>query len=147
MTDRLQRFLDAYQNLPETGLDVLDAVYDPAVVFIDPFHQVNGLPALKRYLAATYSNAREVRFVFDTPLAEEGAACVPWVLHFRHPRLRGGAGIEVPGISHLRWRENSAVAGRVCWHRDYYDAGALLYEHVPVLGAAVRWFKRRLQAG
>ena len=28
--------------------------------------------------------------------------------------------------------------------RDYFDAGNLLYEHLPVLGAAIRWLKRRL---
>ena len=28
--------------------------------------------------------------------------------------------------------------------RDYFDAGALLYQHVPLLGAAIRWLQRRL---
>ena len=27
---------------------------------------------------------------------------------------------------------------------DYFDAGALLYEHVPVLGRIVSWLKRRM---
>ncbi|QHF41154.1 transcriptional regulator [Pseudomonas sp. S34] len=29
-------------------------------------------------------------------------------------------------------------------HRDYFDAGALLYEHLPVLSRAIAWLKRRL---
>jgi hypothetical protein len=29
-------------------------------------------------------------------------------------------------------------------HRDYFDAGALLYEHLPVLGTLIGWLKRRL---
>jgi hypothetical protein len=29
-------------------------------------------------------------------------------------------------------------------HRDYFDAGALLYEHLPVLGRVIAWLKRRM---
>ncbi|PPK38927.1 transcriptional regulator [Pseudomonas laurylsulfatiphila] len=31
-----------------------------------------------------------------------------------------------------------------CRHRDYLDAGALLYKCLPVLGRAMAWLKRRL---
>ena len=34
--------------------------------------------------------------------------------------------------------------GKVERHRDYFDAGALLYQHVPLLGSAIRWLQRRL---
>ena len=40
--------------------------------------------------------------------------------------------------AHLPWRE------RVYRHRDYFDAGALLYEHLPLLGSVIAWLKRRL---
>lgn len=30
--------------------------------------------------------------------------------------------------------------------RDYYDAGEMLYEHLPLLGWAVRGVKRRVRA-
>ena len=29
-------------------------------------------------------------------------------------------------------------------HRDDFDAGALHYEHLPVLGREIAWLKRRL---
>jgi hypothetical protein len=29
-------------------------------------------------------------------------------------------------------------------HRDYFDAGALLYQHVPVVGSMIRWLHRRI---
>jgi hypothetical protein len=29
-------------------------------------------------------------------------------------------------------------------HHDYFDAGALLYEHVPILGGVIGWLKGRL---
>ena len=33
---------------------------------------------------------------------------------------------------------------RVHFHQDYFDAGALLYEHLPLMGGAIRWLKGRL---
>ena len=59
-------------------------------------------------------------------------------MHTSHPRLAGGQLIEVEGCSFLLWRD------RVYRHRDYFDAGALLYEHLPVLGRVIAWLKRRM---
>lgn len=61
-------------------------------------------------------------------------------MSYRHPRLNGGELISLEGCSLLRWNG----AGKVVRHRDYFDAGALLYQHVPLLGAAIRWLQRRL---
>ncbi|HCW90926.1 MAG TPA: transcriptional regulator, partial [Marinobacter sp.] len=30
---------------------------------------------------------------------------------------------------------------RIGYHRDYFDAGQLLYENVPVLGRMIRWIR------
>jgi hypothetical protein len=35
-------------------------------------------------------------------------------------------------------------AGKVRYHRDYFDLGAMLYEHLPLLGSLVKTIKRRL---
>jgi hypothetical protein len=35
---------------------------------------------------------------------------------------------------------------KVLYQRDYYDAGEMLYEHLPVLGWAVRGVKKRVRA-
>ena len=60
------------------------------------------------------------------------------ILGYRHPRLARGAPIRVEGCSYLQWRD------KVHLHRDYFDAGALLYEHLPLLGGTIGWLKRRL---
>jgi hypothetical protein len=33
---------------------------------------------------------------------------------------------------------------KICYHRDYYDLGALLYERIPILGSLIRSIKARL---
>ena len=67
-----------------------------------------------------------------------GEGYLRWVMSYRHPRLAGGKVIRVSGCSHLLWRD------KVYRHRDYFDAGALLYEHLPVLGRVIAWLKRRM---
>ena len=94
---------------------------------------------MRRYFADLYSNVSELNFDFhgfDT--VAEGEGYLRWTMRFRHPRLAGGQVIEVPGCSHLLWHD------KVYRHRDYFDAGALLYEHVPLLGRVIRWLKRRM---
>jgi len=59
---------------------------------------------------------------------------------YEHPRLKGGKPISLEGCSLLRWN----LDGKVERHRDYFDAGALLYQHVPLMGGAIRWLRRRL---
>ena len=53
-----------------------------------------------------------------------------------HPQLASGAEIEVTGISHIRYDD------LIFYHRDYYDLGEMLYEHIPAYG----WITRKLKA-
>lgn len=69
---------------------------------------------------------------------QDGSGYLRWTLHYRHPRLSRGQRIDVAGCSHLLWHE------KVYQHRDYFDAGALLYEHLPLMGPAIGWLKGRL---
>jgi hypothetical protein len=60
-------------------------------------------------------------------------------MSYRHPRLAGGQCDSSQRLLALCcWRD------KVYRHRDYFDAGALLYEHLPVLGRVIAWLKRRM---
>ena len=54
------------------------------------------------------------------------------------PAPKRGELIRVEGCTHLLWNT------KVYQHRDYFDAGALLYENLPLMGTAIRWLKGRL---
>ena len=56
-----------------------------------------------------------------------------------HQHLNSGEAITVQGHS-LIMGDND----KVVYHRDYIDLGQMLYENVPVLGAIIRWLKRRI---
>ena len=140
MSDFLHAFARRFAELDKDSLDRLGELYSEDALFVDPLHEIRGLAALRRYFAELYANVQELRFEFHGfDGVREGEGYLRWTLSYRHPRLAGGRLIRVAGCSHLLWSD-----GRVYRHRDYFDAGALLYEHLPVFGTLIAWLKRRL---
>lgn len=136
MSDFLRRFARQFADLNKDNLQRLDELYTDDVQFTDPLHEVQGLNQLRSYFAELYANVSELRFDFHSfDQIAEGEGYLRWVMSYRHPRLAGGQLIRVDGCSHLLWHD------KVYRHRDYFDAGALLYEHLPVLGRAIAWLK------
>ena len=139
MSSFLRQFAQRFAQLDKDNLQRLGELYTDDVRFTDPLHEVQGLGHLRGYFAELYANVSELRFDFHGfDQIAEGEGYLRWVMSYRHPRLAGGRLIRVDGCSHLRWRD------KVYCHRDYFDAGALLYEHLPVLGRAIAWLKRRM---
>ncbi|MGQ7959105.1 nuclear transport factor 2 family protein [Pseudomonas sp. SP16.1] len=139
MSDFLPTFAERFAALNKDNLERLGELYADDVLFRDPLHEVRGLSNLQRYFAELYANVDELRFEFhgcDTLGEDQGY--LRWTMGYRHPRLARGAPIRVEGCSYLQWRD------KVHLHRDYFDAGALLYEHLPLLGGTIGWLKRRL---
>ncbi|WP_047285330.1 MULTISPECIES: nuclear transport factor 2 family protein [Pseudomonas] len=140
MSDFLDNFARQFAALDRHNLDRLGQLYSDDIQFTDPLHEVQGLAQLRGYFAELYANVRELRFEFHgSDLCADDQGYLRWTMSYRHPRLNGGALIQVAGCTYLQWRD-----ARVYRHRDYFDAGALLYEHLPLLGAMIAWLKRRL---
>jgi hypothetical protein len=109
------------------------------VQFTDPLHQIHGLPEMRRYFAQLYANVSDLHFDFHGfDEVSQGNGYLRWTMSYSHPRLAKGRTIKVEGCSHLLWHH------KVYQHRDYFDAGALLYEHLPIMGPMIAWLKRRL---
>ena len=139
MSSFLRQFAQRFAQLDKDNLQRLGELYTDDVRFTDPLHEVQGLGQLRGDFTELYANVSELRFDFHGfDQITEGEGYLRWVMSYRHPRLAGGRLIRVDGCSHLRWRD------KVYCHRDYFDAGALLYEHLPVLGRAIAWLKRRM---
>lgn len=140
MSDFLRDFARRFAALDKDSLERLGELYSADALFVDPLHEIRGLAAMQRYFAELYANVEELRFDFHGfDAVREGEGYLRWSMSYRHPRLAGGRLIRVTGCSHLLWSD-----GKVYRHRDYFDAGALLYEHLPVFGRLIAWLKRRL---
>ena len=136
----MQTFLDTYQSLTVDSLDRLASIYTEDIIFIDPAHQIHGLDRLTAYFAALYRNINTINFTFHRHLQTGDEGFVQWEMSFSHPRLNAGRIITVPGISCLRFNEE----GKVSYHRDYFDLGAMIYENLPLVGRILTAVKRRL---
>ena len=133
----LSHFKQFYQDIRHTPLDDVPMLYTDNVVFKDPIHKVIGLAELRSYLERMNKNVIEGKFVYLDQLVGASSAYIKWDMHFRHPRL-GERPITVRGMSHIQFTD------RIHFHEDTYDLGSMLYEHVPVIGAGVRFLKHRL---
>jgi hypothetical protein len=133
----VQLFKDSFRELRPEQPFPYDQLYAPDIVFEDPLHRAEGLEALRRHFHALNRNLRIARFQFGTTVVQGQAAAVAWTMTLelrRGPRRP----VIVSGMTELRFAE------RITYQRDHFDAGALIYEHVPLLGAIIRWLKRRL---
>lgn len=136
----MQAFLDMYKTLHAGNLHMLKEVYREDICFVDPAHEIQGIDRLTQYFQGLYQNVRSISFTFAEPMIAGHEAYVRWIMEFIHPRLAGGRPVTVEGVSYIKWDD----AGLIFYHRDYFDLGALLYEHVPLLGQIIRNLKKGL---
>ena len=133
----VQLFKDSFLELrPETDLPY-EKLYEPDVVFQDPLRRTEGLVALRNHFQKLNRNLKVARFQFGPTFVQGTEAALAWTMTLelrRGPRRP----IVVPGITHLRF------ADRITYQQDHFDAGALIYEHIPLLGSVIRWLKRHL---
>lgn len=135
-----------FNALGKDTLHLVDELYAADVQFADPFHRIKGREPLRAYYRNMYANIEEIRFDFEGETATMDELVLYWTMTYRHPRLNGGKPVSLPGCSRLQFvvDAHSNDNGKVCLHRDYFDAGALLYEHIPLLGRAVRFVRERV---
>lgn len=136
----LEAFCAFFNKLDNTCTEKLYEVYTENIIFSDPLHHIKGREALALYFSAMYENVEQCQFRYHVRQLQGQQAFVTWTMTFIHQRLAGGKPVEVEGCSALTFADD----GRVERHRDYFDAGAMLYEHLPLMGSAIRWLKKRL---
>jgi hypothetical protein len=137
MDEIIERFKAAYHDCTSLDVGGFDKLYAENVRFRDPVHELSGLSQLQLYLEELCNNLDECRFEYLEQVQSEGIAYVKWNMHFRHPSL-GKRPITVRGVSQIHYDSH------IFYQEDIYDMGAMIYEHVPLLGLCTRWLKNRL---
>lgn len=137
--DALIRF---YQELSPEGVERFAEFYSADAYFKDPFNEVRGIPAIQRIFRHMFGQVAEPRFVITGRVADPGGAMLVWEFSYR-VRLWGKGETQVMrGVSHLGFD----AAGKVEYHRDYWDTAEELYMKLPVLGWLMRGLRRVLAA-
>ncbi|MEQ9923722.1 nuclear transport factor 2 family protein [Pectobacterium brasiliense] len=137
----INRFVDYYTELDTQQPSALAEIYHPDASLIDPFGEHEGLVAIQRYFTHLLANVAQCRFSIDPSLSSGHRFAVTWIMHWARPRVAGGEALTLQGCSIVDIQDDLIIR-----QRDYYDAGEMIYEHLPLLGWAVRGVKRRVRS-
>lgn len=136
---RLQRVVDFWEGMTPASLTGMAAVYTEDIAFRDPFNDVKGHAALTHICADMFNRLDGVKFTILETIEEGDRAFLVWDFHFRIKTLKPDLARRIHGGTHLQF----APDDRVFQHRDYWDAAGELYEQLPVVGALMRFLKKR----
>jgi limonene-1,2-epoxide hydrolase len=134
----VDEFIEAYNKLNVNNLKSLEEIYHNDIHFQDPLHTVNGRKNLIQYFEKMYTNIIYCHFDITHSFNSENEAALYWDMTYQHPGLNKGKKIIVHGHSRLK-----VIDRKVIFHRDYFDVGNLIYQHVPLLGGLINWINNR----
>lgn len=134
----LDALLDWYAALTPASIGRAAEFYAADARFRDPFNDVRGVAAIETIFRHMYAHTEQPRFIIGERIVQDKAAFVTWRFTFA---LRGKA-YEIVGGTQFRFND----AGLVTLHRDYWDAAEELLQKLPLVGAPIRWLRRRFSA-
>lgn len=143
MLAQIQKLKAFYQDYAGADLDALRQIYHASVTFEDPLHVIEGRESLRQYFEAGRQGLNFCRFSFHDQIVSNDRVVLEWEMLFAHRRLNKGK-IIVRGCSILSYCLDKQLVVR---HKDYFDLGNMLYEHIPVLGSMVRIVKTKAVGG
>ena len=138
--DPLIRF---FESITPESVSRFPEFYAENAWFKDPFNEVRGVGAIQRIFAHMFGQVDEPRFVVNEQVADANGAVLIWTFHYRSRGETKAAEQVMRGASHLKFD----AEGKVAYHRDYWDTGEELYMKIPLLGALMRFLRRRLSVG
>jgi len=133
------RVIAFFENLSPADVATIGQFYGPQARFKDPFNEVVGVPAIQGIFAHMFEALEQPRFVVTGRVVQGQQCFLTWDFLFAFKDFHKGVTQTVRGASHLVLDEQ----GLVSLHRDYWDAAEELYEKLPVVGALMRWLKKR----
>ena len=128
-----------FSTLTEHSVKDLARYYAADARFKDPFNDVQGVAAIAPIFAHMFEALEQPHFVVTGQLVQGLQCFMTWEFRFRFKNFKRGEQQRILGASHLVF----SAAELVTLHRDYWDAAEELYEKLPLVGALMRWLKRR----
>ncbi|APE06429.1 MAG: nuclear transport factor 2 family protein [Alteromonas sp.] len=141
----IQRFCKIYTDICKISTDDLASIYATDVLFIDPITTHQGLTEVKSYFNNLLEQAESCKFdiadIFLCARDDQSNSRVTHIANWTMTLVLKGSEkvITLDGTTQLGVSNNMIV-----YHKDYYDLGEMVYEHVPVLGFIIKKIKGRL---
>lgn len=134
-----EKTVHIWNELRKDNLEILNDYYAKDLVFEDPLGRLEGLDAMKKHYAQLYENVTQIRFEFSKVIKEGNEYFFRWKMILRSSKLNSGEDIVVEGGSMILFNEQ----GLVTYHRDFFDMGEMIYEHIPLLKTVIKSIKGR----
>lgn len=140
---RLQALFDAMDGGGDVAA-LTATVYAEDAYLNDNLLALRGNEAIGRYFADTAGRLDAIGIrMLETGNTGGPDYFVRWEMTVEAPRLNGGQPVSSYGMSHFRFGQD----GRVILHKDFWDSGTGLYEHLPVVGRLVRRLRSAAHGG
>lgn len=135
----LQDYIAYYESLSPRTLPLLETMAEPGMTFQDPFNTVRGVDVVMRIFEHMFESVETPKFrVLDYGWSERGqSAYIKWIFGYSLKGLYR----EMEGMSEVTFSQG----GKIASHVDYWDAATYFYEHIPILGAVIRWVKGKMR--
>jgi len=134
----IEEFKQFYKIFNSETPAQLPRFYHPAITFKDPIHQLKGLTALTDYFASFCKKGTQYEFEFMNEVISHDQAFFQWKMHYAHSRLANGKSLTLNGGTLIKFN------AQIIYHEDFYDMGAMIYQHLPILGWAVKKLNARI---
>ncbi len=131
---QIEQFITNMNSIQhENAKRVLADIYSDDIVFIDPVKTIKGLENLTTYFEDLYKSVTSCHFELTNNVPDNNRYSLEWIMLLQHKNISKNQEIELNGASFIEFKDN-----KVCYHRDYYDLGALVYERIPILGSVIK---------
>ena len=117
-------------------------VYAADACLDDTLVMHHGAAEIEAYFVKTSETMTQYQVTIDDVARSSNDYYVRWTMVFAAPALSGGKPIHSVGISQIRLNRE----GKVAFHQDFWDSGKNFYAHLPVLGGAVGFVRKRLES-
>ena len=133
-TFKINDFIDEINSINHANAkQVLSKIYTNDVIFVDPVKSIDGLENLTEYFEDLYKSLSSCHFTLKNHTLNDHQHSIEWLMRFQHKKIGNNLPLELEGASFIKFKDE-----KVCYHRDYYDLGALVYEHIPILGSVIK---------
>jgi len=139
MSEAIERIVEFFETLTPHSAARLGEIYRDEAYFKNPFHEVRGVPAIRRIFHRMHLTLHDPHFVVTGCVADGAQVFLTWDFRFRFRKYSPEMEQIIRGASQLLL----APDGRIRAHRDYWDAAEELYEKLPTVGALMRWLRKR----
>ena len=139
---RAKRVEDFFDNLGVETLSSVKEIYHSDAVFVDPMGENHGHEEILGYYRKLYEVVKSVSFEYDNQVIQGDRHVLPWTMTVRNKDFKKDKDIVVQGLSMIQFDQET---DQIIYHRDYFDMGQMIYEHIPVMSWVIRRIFRRFK--